>query len=348
MKRYFDEDIEILAQNEAVMGAFAGKGVFITGATGLIGSVLAKALCAYEDKNHTGLKVYALARSREKARKVFTDPAACLQFITGDVNALVEVPGRVDYIIHAASITSSKMFVEQPVETIGTLIGGTKNVLELARKHPVEKVIYLSSLEAYGVPGQQSKVTEDFVGHIDYTAIRSSYSEGKRLAECLCNSYHSEYGIPVVTARLSQTFGPGVSYQDGRVFAQFARSVIEGTDIGLNTAGRTFRNYCYIRDAAAAIFTILAKGAPGEAYNVANKDTGISIADMAQMVCREFGEGKSKVVFHNPESLGKFGYNPEMHIELVTDKLESLGWQAEVGLKEMYARLIHDMKLERV
>lgn len=347
MEKFFDEDIEILARNQAVMEAFAGKGVFVTGATGLIGSVLVKALRAFEERNHTGLKVYALARSGEKARSVFGNGAPCLQIVPGDVNQSLDVPGRVDYVIHAASVTSSKLFVEQPVETIGTLIGGTKNVLELAREHPVEKVVYLSSLEVYGVPGQQSKVTEDFVGYIDYTAIRSSYSGGKRLAECLCNSYFSEYGVPVVTARLSQTFGPGVSYQDGRVFAQFARSVIEGTDIGLNTPGRTFRNYCYIRDAAAAILTLLAKGQPGQAYNVANPDTGISIADMARMVCREFGQGKSKVVFRNPESLAKFGYNPEMRIELVTDKLEALGWRAEVGLREMYERMIHDMKLER-
>ena len=67
--------------------------------------------------------------------------------------------------------------------------------------------------------------------------VRSSYSEGKRMVECLCKAYQVQKNVPVVIARLVQTFGPGVEKTDSRVFAQFARSVINGEDIILHTAG---------------------------------------------------------------------------------------------------------------
>ena len=192
-------------------------------------------------------------------------------------------------------------------------------------------------------------VAEAYVGYIDFTAVRSSYSEGKRMAECLCNCYSSQYGVPVVTARLTQTFGPGVDYNDGRVFAQFARCAINGENITLNTAGRTYRSYCYLRDAVAAILCILARGESMQAYNVANKNTGITIADMAKLICEKesLGAGKIQVVFNNPDNLASLGYNPEMKIALNTEKLEALGWRAEVDLEQMFIRMIHDMKLQK-
>lgn len=345
---YWEEDIEILVSRKELFQPFAGKNILITGTAGLIGKMLVSILCAYENENKTGLKVFAQVRDLNKAKSEFGEPTACLKYVVGNVNEPLTIGAHIHYIVHTASITSSRMFVEKPVETITTLIDGTKNVLELAKGNHGARVGYLSSLEVYGVPDMVGKVAEDYAGYIDFTAIRSSYSEGKRMAECLCNSYASEYDVPVVTTRLTQTFGPGVKYNDGRVFAQFARSVIEETNIVLNTAGRTLRNYCYIRDAVAGILTVLGKGILGEAYNIANKNTGITIADMAKMVCDDprLGNGKIELVFNHPEAISQFGYNPEMQIELDTSKIESLGWHSEVDLPEMFERLIHDMRLE--
>ena len=349
MKSYLQEDIEILSGMNSLLQTFNGKTIMVTGASGLIGNIFVKTLCEYEDKQRTGMQIYAVVRNEEKAKRVFERYLNnnTLKFIVSDINHKFAVDTPIHFIIHAACVTDSKMFVSKPVETIDTLINGTKNILEIAREHQVEKFLYISSLEVYGKPNGEYKVDENYVGYIDYSSIRSSYSEGKRMAECLCYSYCSEYGVPVVTARLAQTFGPGVSANDGRVFAQFARCVINNENIGLNTAGRTYRNYCYTRDAVAALFYILTKGTIGEAYNVANKDTGITIVDMARMVSKseKLGNGKIKVVFNNFKDLQTFGYNPEMKIELTTDKLEKLGWNAKVNLEQMFSRMIHDMTI---
>lgn len=348
MESYLDQDIQYLVDNLDILHELNGKNILITGATGLIGSCIVKTLCKYDAINSVGLHVFAFVRNKERAEKVFasylTNPA--LVVVIGDVNNIINISDSIDYIIHGASVTSSKKFVECPVETINTLITGTNNILSFAKHNKTSKTLFLSSLEVYGIPGERYQVFEDYVGFIDFSNIRSSYSEGKRLAECLCYSYAKEYNLFVSVARLAQTFGPGVAYDDGRVFAQFARCVIDKKNIELNTAGRTYRNYCYLRDAVSGILYVLLKGENGTAYNIANKNTGITISEMADLVCgsAKLGNGRISVVYNNLEDVNEFGYNPEMKIELITDKLERLGWKAEVDLEEMYIRMIKDMK----
>lgn len=159
------------------------------------------------------------------------------------------------------------------------------------------------------------------------------------MVECLCASYAKEYGVPVKVARLSQTFGPGVDYEDGRVFAEFARCALEKRDIVLHTEGNTVRTYCYTKDALSGILYILLKGNTGEAYNVTNMDTAVSIREMAELVCKTIGAGEIKVTVDIPEDICSFGYNPEMVIRLDSGKLMNLGWTPTVGIEEMYTRL---------
>ena len=146
-------------------------------------------------------------------------------------------------------------------------------------------------------------------------------------------------------ARLSQTFGTGVDYNDGRVFAEFARCAIEGRDIVLHTQGNTVRSYCYTKDAVSADLTILTKGNTAEAYNVTNMETAVSIREMAQLVCETIGEGKIKVVVEIPENIASFGYNPEMVIKLDTGRLTALGWKPGTGLVKMYEKMAESMKM---
>lgn len=336
------EDLEKIPESGLSAAELSGKSVFVTGATGLIGSQLVYLLACYNRKKNTDIRVIAMARNEEKAKKLFGHlvDRGDVVIYQGDINEPIAYDGDVDYIIHGASATSSKYFVEHPVETIQTAIDGTNYVLKFAAEKQVKGMVYLSSLEVYGVPEKsEGAISETDYGYIDPLSVRSSYSEGKRMVECLCASYAKEYGVPVKVARLSQTFGPGVEYRDGRVFAEFARCALEKRDIVLHTEGRTVRSYCYTKDALTAILTILQKGADGEAYNVTNMDTAVSIREMAELVCSTIGEGQIKVIVDIPEDVAAFGYNPEMVIRLDSAKLEGLGWSATVGLAEMYERL---------
>ena len=150
-----------------------------------------------------------------------------------------------------------------------------------------------------------------------------------------------------MVVRLTQTFGPGVEYNDGRVFAEFARCAIEGRNIVLNTKGETKRNYLYTGDAADAIFTVLAAGQAGEAYNAANEDTYCSIYEMACLVAKECAGGRIGVEIKERADAARLGYAPTLHMNLDTSKLRSLGWQPQVGLAEMYSRTIQALASSR-
>lgn len=339
-------DLEEIANGSVPFEELSGKTVLITGATGLIGSQIVRGLACRNRLYGENIHIIALVRNREKAEKMFAPllERGDLTLLVGDIAKPLTVDVPVDYILHGASATSSQYFVSHPVETIYTAIDGTRNLLELAVEKKVQGFVYLSSLEVYGTPAADAGlIAETYSGYLDCMQVRSSYSEGKRMVECLCASYASEYGVPVKVARLSQTFGPGVEYNDGRVFAEFARCAIEKRDIVLHTAGNTVRSYCYTKDAVNALLYILLRGECGQAYNVTNMDTAVSIREMAQMVCDLFPESGIQLQFDMPKDLASFGYNPEMVIRLDSSKLQALGWKAETGLEEMFRRLVESM-----
>lgn len=344
------EDIDEIANGSFPVEELDGKTVLVTGSTGLIGSQVVKTLAAFNRVKGTDIKIIAFARSREKAQRVFGNllNRGDVVVAIGDVNSPMNVDGDVDYIVHGASATSSKYFVSNPVETIATAMNGTTNILEFAKSKAVKGMVYLSSLEVYGTPySNEGYISEDDYGYIEPLNVRSSYSEGKRMVECLCVSYAKEYNVPVKVARLSQTFGTGVEYNDGRVFAEFARCAMEKKDIVLHTQGNTVRTYCYTKDAVEALLYILVKGNVGEAYNVTNMDTAISIKEMAELVCRIFPEAGIKVTIDIPQDVASFGYNPEMVIRLDSTKLMGLGWKATTDLPQMFTRLVESMRLSR-
>lgn len=218
-------------------------------------------------------------------------------------------------------------------------------MLEFARKNPVKGFLFLSSMEVYGTPLTDDKIHEFHGTDLDTMSPRTSYPESKRLCENLCTAYFSEYQVPARVLRLTQTFGPGVAYEDPRVFAEFARCAMEGKDIVLHTKGETKRNYLYLADACTAILTVLTKGVNGEAYNGANEETYCTIRDMAQLVASQCGKPGMRVrVEVEEEAEEKFGYAPILKMNLDTSKLRGLGWKPETGLADMYRRMIRCME----
>lgn len=359
--KILEEDLTYIAEAECGYEQLYGKSILVTGATGLVGSQTVKALLKMNELKGAEITVYAFVRSAEKADTVFQEfEKEKLVYIIGDVanpvsdktvtisngSSLEDID--VDYIIHAASPTASKFFVDYPVETILTAVNGTRNILEFAKDKKSSGVVYLSSMEAFGAPDPDKPyVKEEDLGYIDIHNPRSSYSEGKRICECLCSCYASEYQVPVKIARLAQTFGAGISYEENRVFAQFAKAAMNKTDIVLHTAGKSVGNYCYTRDAVMAILLLLFKGEAGEAYTVANPKANITIGNMAKMVAEKLADNQIQVVFDIPESAMTFGYAPDVNMRLNSDKLQALGWKPVIGLEEMYTRMMASMALTR-
>ena len=261
-----------------------------------------------------------------------------LQFIEGDLEAIPNINEKIDYIIHGGGPTASRFFVENPVETIRIALSGTIEILEMGRKNHAEGMVYLSSMEVYGTNTEGQKITECSPAFLDTMVARSSYPESKRVCETLCASYYSEYKVPVNVIRLTQTFGPGVTADDQRVFAQFMRSGISGDDIILLTEGKTHRSYLYLADAVTAILTILLYDSYGEAYNAANEETYCSVKEMAELVAEELGRGQVQVRVQPAGDEQMKAYLPTAYTDLETGKLKKTGWYCRMGLKEMLYR----------
>lgn len=341
---HFEDLKKALANKEIFGDELAGKTFFITGATGLVGQNIVNALLYFGMQAAKNIKVVALVRKLDRAQALFNkqlaDCGGNLSFIVGDVINPIEVEENIDYILHCASQTDSGAFVKDPVGTIETAIYGTRNILELAKAKCVESVVYLSSMEAYGFPEEKSLLSENSGAFFDCMAVRSCYPESKRMCETMCCAYASQYDVPVKVVRLAQTFGPGVRWDDVRVFADFARKALNGDDIVMHTAGDSARMYLYTMDAVTAILTVLLKGKTGSCYNAANKATYCSIREMAELVSQVLSNGKSRVIIQLDEESRK-KYSPQHRLYLDTSKIEALGWRAEYGLSEMYKRMTY-------
>ena len=327
----FYEDMEAISSADFIpWERFVNKTLFITGGTGLIGSTLISALLYASQKKKLNIKIIALVRDLPKAKEKFAEQlheTRGLSFVQGSVETLPRIDAPIDYIIHGASQTASKAFVEQPVETIQTAIYGTNNVLRLAQKKQVQSFVYLSSMEVYGHPERGHKVTEDEIGALSPLDVRNSYPLSKILCESLCCAYAKEYHVPATILRLTQTFGPGVQENDKRIFAEFGRCIKEKRDIVLKTKGETERSYLYTADAVTAILCVLLKGTPGRAYNAANEETYCSIAQMAKMIAEENG---IQVCFDlQDESLCV--YPKPLYMDLDTRRLKALEWNTVRG-----------------
>lgn len=333
------EDIETFARTFELSSCLADSKFMITGATGLIGSTLVRCLLVL-DKD---IEITCPVRKLDKAKAMYGDDYEKVNFVECDLLEYLNGLTANDcfqYIVHCASPTLGKYMTEYPVETYTLAIDSTRAILEHARKTDVKRFVYVSSLEYYGQILDDCLITEDMQGYVDNTATRSSYPLGKRAAEYLCVAYAKEYGVHVNVARLTQTIGAGVLEDDNRVFAQFARSVVNGTDIVLHTTGESAKPYCYTTDCVSAILYILLKGHNGEAYNVANQETYISIKDMAEFLRDNFNpQIDVRVVLHH-----EMGYAPVTKLHLSTEKIMTLGWRPQYNLKEMYSRLIASIK----
>lgn len=323
------EEINTTSNIDLPWDKLEGKSLLLSGSTGLIGSYLIDVLMHKNINCNLNCHIYALGRNKDKAQDklgVYFDNSL-FTFVEHDINnELLLDNNSIDYVLHLASNTHPMLYSTKPIETIETNIIGTKNMLDFAVKHNTKRFVFASSVEIYGENrGDVEKFDEEYCGYINCNIARAGYPESKRCGEALCQSYKSEKRLDIVIPRFSRTYGPTMNLNDSKAISQFIMKAVNNEDIVLKSEGNQLYSYCYVADAVTGLLTIMLKGVNGEAYNVSDSYSDITLKDLAN-ICAEYNN--KQVIFELPSETEKAGYSKATKALLDNTKLINLGWNS--------------------
>ena len=302
--------------------------ILIVGATGLIGRALVDVLMQLPDK---GFHLYVGVRDLAYAQNCFVQYENAAAFTILPYDVMTPMPFDVDfhYIIHAASHAAPDAFRNDPVGVVKANILGVDHLFSYGIRHSLKKFLYVSSGEVYG-EGTTAAFREEDSGTFDWLSLRACYPSSKRAAETLCISYASQYRIETSIARPCHVYGPFFTPKDDRVYAQFIRNVLAKEKICLKSSGIQKRSWCYVVDCAFALLYVLLKGENGNAYNVADGQSEVSICELAEMIALKGGQD---IVFDIPESSVDSSH-VILRAVFDTEKINGLGWYPQWKLEE--------------
>ena len=342
MNRIISEDAINIIEKNLPFDKFYGKTVLISGANGYVPAYFVHTFIALNKYKDAGIRILALCRNQERAENRFPEyiERDDFEIIVQDVCEPIDTSEDIHIFIHAASPAGIKKRHEDPVNTFLSNVKGAENMLELARKNPCEYFLFLSSVDVYGRMNSNDRLKESDSGYLDPLNIRNTYSCGKRAAESLCKAYQVKYDLPVYIVRPFQIMGPGPELNDGRLHIDFISQILERKQIVLKSDGTAVRSFMYISDAIKAMFYVMLKGNPGEAYNIVSETGEASVKELADSMVENADDQDITV---------KFDYGQRETIEVTgalsivtgdSTKIRSLGWTCDFSVAEGSARMM--------
>jgi len=309
-----------------------GRSVLVTGAYGLLGGWLTKALV------EAGAEVTVVHRDdrpRSALASMGLEPS--LSIVHGDIahegvvdRALAEY--EVDTVFHLAAQTQVPTANRSPLSTFETNIRGTWLLLEACRSFGVSRVVVASSDKAYG-SHPELPYREDFA-----LAARYPYDVSKAATDMLARSYWHTWQLPVAVTRCANLYGGG-DFNPSRLVPEAVTAALAGRAPVVRSDGSPERDFLYVEDAVAAylaIWSALESGeAAGEAFN-AGGGRPYRVLDVVQRICRLAAAGVE------PDVRGRGTPDGEIDRQWVDyGKLNALtGWKPTVGLDEGLRRTI--------
>lgn len=291
------EDLEYVTKLIAPdISMFRGARILVTGASGFFGSWLVE---TFHHANKTlGLNAQLVGVCAPTADLAAQCPqllglddvtmvCADTRRLALDLRALL--PGwcdRIDAVIHAAIHVDSPTYDRQPLLTLETGVMGTWEALELAWKANVKRFLFVSSGAVYGAqPESTERLDEDHDSNLNCANHQAAYAEGKRIGETMCAGYLRQHGVPITIARPFAFVGPHLPLDRHFAIGNFIRDALRGGPIVIEGDGAPLRSYLYAADLAVWLWTIFARGALGQPYNV-GAERAISIRELAELVAR--------------------------------------------------------------
>jgi UDP-glucose 4-epimerase len=311
--------------------ALQGKRVLLTGGAGFIGTTLARRLA---DDNEL-VVLDNLHRDALSGSELESHPN--LTFHQGDVldaGLVGELAQGATHVVHLAAIAGVDTVRESPVRTMRVNLIGTYNMLEAAlqTQDTIERVVDFSTSEVFGTYAY--KVAET---HVTTTGsvgeARWTYAVSKLAGEHLAHAYHDELGLPTVSLRPFNVYGPGQI--GGGAIRAFIEAALAGNDLTIHGDGSQIRAWCYVDDMVDGILLALERPeAIGQSFNIGNARSTVTIFDLAQRIKRLTG-CPGEIVFQPLHY-----QDVELRIPNVDKARELLGFEAKVELDEGLARTI--------
>lgn len=294
--------------------------VVVTGGAGFVGSHLCAALLARGDE--VVCVDNLITGSTDNIAALRSDSA--FSFVEHDVSTYVDLPGKVDAVLHFASPASPKDYLEMPIQTLKVGSLGTHNLLGLAKAKSA-RFLLASTSEVYGDP-QVHPQPESYWGHVNPVGPRGVYDEAKRFAEAITMAYARTHGLQVRIARIFNTYGPRMRPNDGRVVSNFIVQALRGDPITVYGDGSQTRSFCYIDDQVTGQLALLDSEVT-DPVNLGN-DGEFTVLELAHAVIAVTGSSSEIVFASLPED------DPRQRRPDLTRARSLLGWEPTVPLRE--------------
>ena len=319
----------VLESAQDVWESLSGSRLFITGASGFVGTWLMETLLHANDRLRLGISATALTRdsvSYSQSSPSVTRHSA-VSIVQGDVQSFEFPAGEFPYVIHAALPTNEP-------ET-----RGMQHMLEFAATHGTRRFLFTSSGAVYGKqPPELNRMPEDFPFGEEVTA----YGLAKRASESLLIDSGQQYGFAPIIARLFAFVGPRLPLDRNFAVGNFIRDVLAGGPIRIQGDGTPYRSYLYAADMAVWLWTLLAHGTAFTPYNVGSGEA-VSIAELADIVAAATVPGTPIEIAQKPV-LGAPG---PRYVPSVERAKVDLGLEPVIALEEGVRRMYEWAKLPR-
>jgi UDP-glucuronate decarboxylase len=294
--------------------------ILITGGAGFLGSHLCEKLI------ELGHEVIALDNlytgEKKKIETVLNHPN--FELVRQDVTSPLNF--EVDAIMNLACPASPVHYQKFPVQTIKTSVLGAINVLDLANRLQIP-VFQASTSEVYGDPAI-SPQNEEYWGNVNPIGIRACYDEGKRSAETLFFDFHRQYQTKIKVARIFNTYGPRMSFNDGRVVSNFIVQALRNEPITIYGDGSQTRSFCFVSDLIEGFIKLMFSGDDVTGPINLGNPTEFTMIELAEKVIKQTNS-KSKISFHElPID------DPKQRKPDIKKAQNVLGWSPKVSLDE--------------
>lgn len=301
------------------------KKIFLTGGAGFIGSKLCSILC-----EHNEIMLYDNL-NRNAIKKTNLLEKDNIKLVQGDILDLVKLQAVVNefkpnIVIHLAAIAGIDTVIKSPVNTMKVNMIGTYHILEAIKNLKIERFIDFSTSEVFG--SYAYKVDEMHTTNLAPVGeARWTYSVSKLAGEHLAHSYYKEYGLPVVTVRPFNVYGPG-QVGEGAIH-QFVIRAIKDEEIQIHGDGDQIRSWCYIEDFIKGIILCLEKEeAVGQSFNIGNPRATVTISMLAEVIKR-VAQSNSEIKY-----VPKNYVDVELRIPSVEKAKNILGFEPQYSLEE--------------